>query len=315
LTIIDNVIQILPDFLGQLDNFTGLFDVSKRFTISLAAKIGPNEAFHVNRPWVERTPPPALHDHDFFECFWIVTGSCSHFINGAVERVESGGLMFIRPSDRHAFQNTEEAPCRMVNVAFSLETAAHLLDRYAGELAGRYFWTNGRMPAAFRLNATKLRELSALEQILDRGNRSLARIESFLLALMTDLLIDAVDAAPAEAPDWMMRACDAMADPQALRSGVPALVKFSGRSHEHVSRTFRRLLGQTPSAYVNTVRMDHAARHLATSNTPISEIALDCGIDDLSHFYRLFRQIHGISPMRYRRKVHVDLVHPQDATF
>ena len=262
MTIIDNVIQILPDFLGQLDNFTGLFDVSKRFTISLAAKIGPNEAFHVNRPWIERTPPPALHDHDFFECFWIVTGSCSHFINGAVERVESGGLMFIRPSDRHAFQNTEEAPCRMVNVAFSLETAAHLLDRYVGELAGRYFWTNGRMPAAFRLNATKLRELSALEQILDRGNRSLARIESFLLALMTDLLIDAVDAAPAEAPDWMMRACDAMADPQALRSGVPALVKFSGRSHEHVSRTFRRLLGQTPSAYVNTVRMDLSLIHI-----------------------------------------------------
>ena len=260
----------------------------------------------------KRHSPPAIHDHDFFECFWIASGWCTHYINGATERLETGTLMFIRPPDWHAFQNADGPPCQMINVAFSADTAAHLRDRYAADLEGRFFWTNDRKPASFVLDSAQMRDLSVLEQGLDRGTRSLARIESFLLTLMADLLAGTPDT-PAEAPDWLIRAFEAFADPAALRGGVPALVDLTGRSHEHVSRTFRRLFGQTPSAYVNALRMNLAARQLAGSDTPIMDVALDCGVEDLSHFYRLFRETHGTSPMRYRRRARVDLVHPQRA--
>jgi AraC family transcriptional regulator, dual regulator of chb operon len=298
--------------LGEIDNFMGIFDTTERFTVSLSTKIGPNDSFHVNRPFIEATPPPSFHDHDFFECFWIASGWCTHYINGATERVETGTMMFIRPPDWHAFQNADGPPCQMVNVAFSAETAAHLRDRYASDLEGRFFWTNDRRPASYLLDSAQMRDLSVLEQGLDRGTRSLARIESFLLTLMADFLATTPDT-PAEAPDWLVRAFEAFADPAALRGGVPALVDLTGRSHEHVSRTFRRLFGQTPSAYVNALRMNLAARQLAGSDTPIMEVALDCGVEDLSHFYRLFRETHGTSPMRYRRRARVDLVHPQRA--
>lgn len=288
----------------------GIFDVTHCFTVSLSAQIDPSDSFHINRPFIERTAPKAFHDHEFFECFWILSGGCTHYINGVIARVETGTLVFIRPADVHAFQNIDGPPCQMINVAFTADTAAHLRSRYTVELGGRFFWSEERMPASFQLDPAQLRDLSLLEQGLDRGTRSLARIESFLLMLMTDLLASAAEE-PTEAPDWLTRACEAIADPVALREGVSALVDLTGRSHEHVSRTFRRLFGQTPSAYVNALRMNVAARRLTESDAPILDIALDCGVEDLSHFYRLFRQTHGISPMRYRRRTRVDLVHPQ----
>ncbi len=288
----------------------GIFDITGSFTVSLSAQIGAEDSFHVNRPLVERTPPRTFHDHEFYECFWIVTGGCTHYINRTIGRVEAGSLVFIRPADVHAFQNSEDPPCQMVNVAFAAETVEHLGLRYRSELEGRFFWTDDPMPASFRLDTTQMRDLSLLEQGLDRGTRSLARIEAFLLNLMTDLL-GGVASETAGAPDWVVRACDRMSDPIALREGVSALVALTGRSHEHVSRTFRRLFGQTPSSYVNAIRMNQAARLLSDTDTPIMDVALDCGIEDLSHFYRLFRQTHGISPKRYRRRTRVDLVHPQ----
>ena len=46
--------------------------------------------------------------------------------------------------------------------------------------------------------------------------------------------------------------------------------------------------------------MVDAARRLAATRRPVTEIALDAGFDDLSNFIRTFRAEFGVSPSRYR---------------
>jgi AraC-like DNA-binding protein len=55
---------------------------------------------------------------------------------------------------------------------------------------------------------------------------------------------------------------------------------------------------------VNAARMDFSARQLAETSRPILEIAFDCGLTNLSHFYALFRKRFGVSPRRYRLQAH-----------
>ena len=297
-----------PAVLAQIDVGLAAFDMIRQFTVRLTAEIAPPDAFYMSRPFVEQSPPAALHDHEFFEVFWIDSGSCLHFINGRTVRLVAGDVVFVRPPDRHAFQNDLEPPCRMVNVAFAMETARHFEQRYK-DLAGRFFWSSEPMPHAERADMTGLAALRALERSLEGGKRTLARVESVLLQLMTGLF-GAPREVPTEAPAWLLAACREMRDPQRLRGGVKTLVELTGRSHEHVARTFRALFGKSPSAWVNGMRMEWAARQLAETDRPIMDVALDCGMEDLSHFYRVFRQAHGRSPMRYRRGMQVELVHP-----
>ena len=56
----------------------------------------------------------------------------------------------------------------------------------------------------------------------------------------------------------------------------------------------------TPTAYVNNIRMTYAMRQLEMGSHEIIQIALDCGITNLSHFYSLFRARTGMTPRAYR---------------
>lgn len=299
----------MDSFLGMEAKKFGFFDFTPLITVRLRSEIAGDDAFHVNRPFVERVAPGSFHNHEFYECFWISAGSCLHFINHQQDSLLTGDLVFIRPADKHAFQNVAQVPCRMVNVAFPAETAAHLLARYGPDLRDRFFWSTAQMPTAFSLDDVQMTELRRLERYLDKGTRSLARIEAFLLHIMTGLLGNS-QGIPAETPHWLATACEQMHDPETLRRGVPAMVELTGKSHEHVARSFRKCFGMSPSAYVTRLRMELAARQLREANTPIIDVAFDCGIEDLSHFYKLFRAAYGTSPLKYRRGMQLDLVHP-----
>ena len=80
----------------------------------------------------------------------------------------------------------------------------------------------------------------------------------------------------------------------------PVLWPSRAGGHEHVCREMQRHLGVSPTAYVNRLRMEHAAMRLGDSKLPVEDIARTCGIENLSHFYRLFRQHYGTTPKKYR---------------
>ena len=44
-----------------------------------------------------------LHDHPFFEIFYIVDGSLRHTLNGVTETLTTGDVYFLNPEDAHLF--------------------------------------------------------------------------------------------------------------------------------------------------------------------------------------------------------------------
>jgi AraC-like DNA-binding protein len=61
-------------------------------------------------------------------------------------------------------------------------------------------------------------------------------------------------------------------------------------------------MGTTPSSYIQSRRLDHAAQLLAQRrrDTAITAIAFDSGFNDLSTFCRVFRRKFGTAPSDYR---------------
>jgi AraC-like DNA-binding protein len=75
----------------------------------------------------------------------------------------------------------------------------------------------------------------------------------------------------------------------------------AGLSAFHFLRLFKRILGVTPHQYLVGSRLRHAARLLADSTRPITEVAYDVGFADLSNFVRTFHRAAGVSPRGFRR--------------
>lgn len=81
-------------------------------------------------------------------------------------------------------------------------------------------------------------------------------------------------------------------------AGMAARVGLHERS---LHRRFRRATGQSPLAYVQTVRIEEAKQLLETSDAPIEEIAAEVGYGEASSFRALFRRQVGVTASEYRR--------------
>jgi RNA polymerase sigma-32 factor len=70
----------------------------------------------------------------------------------------------------------------------------------------------------------------------------------------------------------------------------------------HFARLFKHATGLAPHQYVIACRMEQAKRLLAETDLPLSEIALQVGCTDQSHFSALFRVHVALTPTAYRDK-------------
>jgi AraC-like DNA-binding protein len=78
------------------------------------------------------------------------------------------------------------------------------------------------------------------------------------------------------------------------------LARMARLSPYHFLRTFKSTAGVTPHQWLLRARLRDAAGRLSTTKTPVTNVALDVGFDDLSNFTRSFRAEFGASPREYR---------------
>jgi len=88
----------------------------------------------------------------------------------------------------------------------------------------------------------------------------------------------------------------------ASKLSIDELAKLSHLSESQLTRRFRKLFGVSPHEYIMRVRVDAARTLLEETRRTISDIALEVGFTDHSHFIRTFKQIRGITPTAYRKK-------------
>ena len=67
-------------------------------------------------------------------------------------------------------------------------------------------------------------------------------------------------------------------------------------------RRFKAALDDTPLNYLQRLRIEHAKRLLETTNTPIEQIVLQVGYEDMSSFRKLFINYTELTPSQYRHK-------------
>lgn len=88
---------------------------------------------------------------------------------------------------------------------------------------------------------------------------------------------------------------------QVLR--VRELATRAGVHPVHLSRVFKRAYGCTLAEYQRRLRVAYACRVLTTTRTPLASVAFRTGFADQAHFTRRFKEVTGLAPGEYRRRV------------
>ncbi|MDZ4200478.1 MAG: AraC family transcriptional regulator [Kiritimatiellia bacterium] len=262
-----------------------------------------NAGYQIHRIQSRRDWAYPLHRHDgFCELVFGISGEFENRINNQPFRQGRGQVTLVREQDSHRLRGSH---FEYVNLMFPRDWIPRLESFLRlGGLTDAIFESN--LPPRARIQGREFEEiesrLSRL-QTLSQSRAGLSFFAEFLVQLVSRHLMAEPDRAawPPDLPVWMQDALVTLArDPQPSFQ-TSDLIRLCGRSAEHISRTFSRKLGTTPSAYLAGLKIDHAANLLATTNRTAREVCFAAGFENESYYYRLFRARKGMTPMDYRR--------------
>ncbi len=70
----------------------------------------------------------------------------------------------------------------------------------------------------------------------------------------------------------------------------------------HFSRIFKSMIRSSPHQFLSSVRLIHAKVLLTETNSPVADIAYECGFNSPEHFVTAFRQYFKIRPSELREQ-------------
>ena len=186
--------------------------------------------------------------------------------------------------------------------------AAHMLRQPVLDLLPDWLHVRaraGRASAELEATVSSLRAESAM------GERGSALIVSRLLDILFVQIVRAWAGGDPARAGWigalrdpvLAQALAAMHDAPAHDWDVTALARRCGSSRATLARKFKAQVGQPPLAYLTQLRMDLAARRLATSHDVLAVVAASVGYSSEFAFSRAFRRAFGTSPAMFRDAV------------
>lgn len=272
--------------------------------------VAPGQDFHAALiTWRgTRSDGSSPHTHDFWEMMYVLEGVGTHWVNEQPSVLKVGELLLLRPDDCHAFQMEPGDRLHFINIAFPAGPWHEF--SYVAKLQSTVAaWTSASSPQAVNVPETRHEEVAGtfqhtLRAFIERPSQlELCRFWSMVLPLlMSD--VQPESATGHKEPSWLSSACQAMHDEKNLQMGLPRLVELSGVSQAHLSRTLKACRGQTPTEFINELKLKHAATQLTTTGQEIIDVAYDCGFNNLSYFYRLFSARFGQPPHAFRLSAH-----------
>jgi AraC family transcriptional activator of pobA len=238
--------------------------------------------------------------HDFLAVAYVVDGRAVMELRGQW-RLEIGDVVLVPAGEPHRMIETDAVVrwgARFCATCLARTAPSYLLEPFARVRAGGSAVV--RIPVARREFVESL--FIELTRESERGGAaSMTVLSSLLTLLMTE--IDRANSLHAELPSSSDLVASAMRvierrclTPISLRDVAKAL----GRSPAHLTTALRKATGRSVGQWIAAHRLAEARRRLLHTDERVEQIAEQVGYGDATHFIRLFRREHGLTPSAWR---------------
>ena len=125
-------------------------------------------------------------------------------------------------------------------------------------------------------------------------------VEGLTLELWAETAREAARELDVRPPRWLERAREMLREQTADAPTLARIAAELGVHPSRLAREFRRCYRVTAGEYLRRLRVERAARALASSRLSLSEVAAAAGFYDQSHMTNAFKRATGRTPAEYR---------------
>ncbi len=246
------------------------------------------------------------HCHAYYELYYLEQGSCSFLLDDSECRLGGGDLLLIPPQTFHCSRYPQERTLRCI-VYFRAEDIGGRVAAFLPE--GSAFFGSARLcriPGGQRGAFEELfARMAAEEQSCDAQTGAMQQL--FLQALLLLIARHCLFLPPPPSADLHTADRQTLQAARFIRANYmnpvssADIAAAAGFSPNHLSRRFRENAGMGVHEYLTSVRLQHAALELVSTDDSVTQIALRCGFSDSNYFKDVFKQKYGMTPREYRK--------------
>lgn len=243
-------------------------------------------------------PPQPDHFHNFYEIFYLLSGQCHYLLRDSVYRLTKGDFVFIQPGELHHSLYKEGESCEICLITFKKE---HLLINSG--LTQQSFM--GSVPALYQeaFDGLLSRMLSEHAKIDEYSGPFISTyLQEVLLTLMRHSVLAEQDPGLLNARDAeILLATKYIYNNFKKHLTLEEVSAVASLSPTYFSKKFKQTTGMGFKEYLNYVRLKYARTALLTTDSSITDIALEYGFNDSNYFKDLFKKVYGKSPREFRK--------------
>lgn len=244
------------------------------------------------------------HVHDFYEVYYLLSGSRRYFINDSIYTINKGDLVVISKGVIHKTTYGNERAHERIACKFN---EVYLDDIPAEKAAFEKLFADNPV---LTLHPTRREYIERLfrhiqseyenpDDFSDDSARAL--IHELVICLIRLKKMYSGENQPNLDDSLMQEAARYIrlnySSPLTLES-VAAHINISPT---YFSKKFKAATGFGYREYLVNVRLQEAAKMLIETSLSITDIAIRCGFNDSNYFGDVFKKAKGISPMSYRK--------------
>lgn len=241
----------------------------------------------------ERFYPPRFetpkHSHKRALFCFVIEGDYTETYGGRTRECKSSTLLFHPQEELHAEHFHDSG-----GHSFIIEIEPHWLEG----VRARHALPDGS--AGFKGGVMELLARRLYKEFVHMDDVSDLIIEGLMLEMVGEAARRGSVPEGSHPPRWLERAKEFLDAHFAESLRLADIAQTVGVHPVHLAQTFHKFYRCTVGDYVRQLRIECACHELATSESPIVDIALGAGFCDQSHFTRTFKRLTGIAPSRYR---------------
>lgn len=286
-----------PTIFNTIPKYPKVLPTEQMATISMSS---PFRNVKVAFNWLN-TDYPALHEHNHWELFFVVSGTIVHTINNEDYIMKQGDACLIKPLDKHklCLPSKKVSDYQHINFTFTEEIAksflsAHLdFDRLIKQSKPISFTIN---PMLLNYYCEKLLVIQNLPKA-DYEKRTKLVLNNIFLLLSEQMLLN-----DNHYPIWLNEFLEYITSPTTFNKPVEELAKTTPYGYSRLAHLVKEYTGTSIIDFVKNAKMTYAKRLLRTTQLSISEIADSLSYYSVTTFCRTFKNALGLSPLQYRKK-------------
>lgn len=249
------------------------------------------------------------HIHQSIEIYYFISGYCKMDIGKETVVGDTDSIIIIFPNTVHSFYLDTDTPCKFIHIHFDPYTLSSIFVNKEN-LNIDLFSILESINDYYKSTADKAM-ISLLYSIVDEVNNSeqfseilstLHLVEVLIYFMKKETLTKLFLTYETEVtPRYVFLAFEYIKQNYSEKILLSDIANYLNISSRYLSKLFYKETNLTVLQYLNIYRINKSIDLMMTTSKSLTDIALSVGLGDLQHFSRLFRNIIGISPSKYKK--------------